>query len=125
MDLLTLLRSADKLHPKVELGGGLDAAVKLLWRTQNPVEQLPAAWVVAKLAVKADNQDRIRDSDGVVPLVKLLFAKEQDIRLAAANALYYLSLNSKNKQLVRSLYAKLSQKDSVIDQRMKGSKETL
>jgi hypothetical protein len=116
---LAYLCRIDKLHQKVELSGGLDAAIKLLWRTQNPLEQLPAAWVVSRLAAKAENQERIRDGDGVVPMVKLLFSKEQDIRLAAANGLYYLSFNSKIRQLIRSLFSKLSQKDSVIEQKIK------
>jgi len=38
--------------------------------------------------------DKIREIDGLLALVKLLYAKDQDVRLAAAKALSVLSNNS-------------------------------
>jgi hypothetical protein len=109
---------ADKLRLRVDVAACVEPMVKLLHG--EPREQYPAAWAIVAMANSPDHSERVRELDGLIPLVKMLFSKDQDVRLVSGKALSSLSGSSKNnKAAIRHLFTKLSAKDNIIEQRLR------
>lgn len=100
-------------HLRILNDGGLDSALDCLEGEEQ--EQYAAAWLICNFASNPELHDRLRDTGALIPLVKLLFSKSQDIRLVAGKALSRLSSTSKNKALVRQLFSTISVKDDVLN----------
>lgn len=105
---LAYLSEYERNQTKVVASNGIDAVIDRI--EEGGDERIPCIWVLANLSTNNEYCERIRESDGIHVLVKLLFRANDDERLVVGKALSHLSTNSKNKILLRNLFSKLSQK---------------
>lgn len=107
---LAYLTNLEKNQAKLVACSGIDVVLDRI--EDGGQERVPCIWVIANLSTNNEFSERIRESDGIHILVKLLFRTTEDERLVVGKALSHLSQNSKNKILLRNLFSKLSQKSN-------------